>query len=1267
MRRGVLWLVCLFPVVAAWGSGSRISRPWEDPAVFEIGQVPPHVPIVPYADEGSAFRRRPADSPYFLDLNGRWRFHWAPAPEEAPADFHRRDYPDERWDWIRVPSNWQMEGFGFPKFRNIAHPFRAAPPNPPAEFNPVGSYRRSFAIPQEWRRKRIYLHFDGVKAAAHVWINGRYVGYHEGGMEPAEFDVTGKVRPGENLLAVQVFRWSDGSYLEDQDMWRLSGIHRDVYLVARESVHIFDYFVATDLDDTYTNAELRIEVDIANRSPEAWKGTVEARLFDGEGHPKATLRSESVTVPAGETIRVFLSRWVEEPRLWSAEKPNLYGLILQLQPERGMSHEYVGTRIGFREVEIRDQAVLINGRIVKFNGVNSHMHHPRLGRAVDLETMRRDLLLMKRFNINLVRTSHYPPPPGYLDLADEIGMYIIDETNDEAHATEALSEDPAWRDAYVNRVRRMVLRDRNHPSVVIWSAGNESGSGDNICAVIAEGLRLDPTRPGWMYGGNNDYTGDRFSAFRPTRCETIVGPRYPTPRVLERIAQVPAAEDGRPSFMDEYIAVSGNGLGGADEFWRLIRRYRRLTGGAIWDWVSPGIVVPVRLTPDRSPRNNSGALLGPAKLVVGKFGLAVALNGHDAWVEAYRDPAIDSLDRFLTIDLWVYPRAWTGHGWWLNNGEAGFGLVQPAPDRLRFYVGKEEGAAVEAELPEEWFRRWHHVTGIYDGAELRLIVDDELLASLPYSGRIQPTQFPVNLGRKADVVGQEHAGYLTNAVFDRVRLFPRALGRAEISEEGEAPATDALLWWDLDEVCERGEFFSLGIGARSYGLVWPDRRVQPELWQLKKVGQPVTFEAGDLQAGRIIVRNHFGFTDLAELEMRWSVLSGDQTLATGNLPLALAPGEAAAVEVPWRHALREGAGEPRLLLQVLTREETPWAPAGHEVAWEEFLLPAAEMGAEARFERLVAPGGADLHVSRTDSTWRISTEKATWEFDEGSGQVVQVRVAGKDLLAEPLRAALFRPPVANEFERAWGTPEMGRLWFEFGLDRLERRKVLVEKVRETSTEIVFLVEEELASPRRDTRFRIRRQLVFRGNGSLVVSEQVEPRGSMPPWLPRVGLELPLDQSFRHLRWYGRGPFESYPDRKTGARLGVYSATAEEMFEPYLIPQDYGNRTDVRWAAVTDGEGRGLWAAADRPLNVSLQLYAVDHLWRAEYPFQLQRDGAVYWHLDAAVTGVGCTAIKVLEPYRVEAEPLQYRVLLVPLVPGGEGPAELYRGAAGRAD
>ena len=281
--------------------------------------------------------------------------------------------------------------------------------------------------------------------------------------------------------------------------------------------------------------------------------------------------------------------------------------------------ETLGVRVGFREVEVRGQALLVNGRAVKLNAVNSHVHHPDTGRAMDVATMREDLVLMKRFGVNAVRTSHYPPNVEYLDLADELGVYVIDEAGTEAHATEFLSERPEWREAYVERGRKMVLRDRNHPSIILWSAGNESGSGDNICAVIAEGKRLDPSRPAWMYGGNNDY----FPENDPLDCEDVVGPRYPIPFELEtRIARVPESVDPRPSFMDEYAAATGNSLGGLDEYWDVIRAHPRTIGGAVWDWVSPGIRATWRETPDGSPHGNHGALMGRAALAPGRSGQA---------------------------------------------------------------------------------------------------------------------------------------------------------------------------------------------------------------------------------------------------------------------------------------------------------------------------------------------------------------------------------------------------------------------------------------------------------------------------------------------------------------------------------------------------------------------------------------------------------------------------------------------------------------------
>ena len=358
-------------------------------------------------------------------------------------------------------------------------------------------------------------------------------------------------------------------------MWRLSGIYRDVYLMATPRVHVRDFFVTTDLDEDYRDARAE---DRGRGEPlrrrGAPRGTGSAprsiRRRDDAG-PRA-LRERDALDPARAARSRPASRAASSlPRLWSAEHPHLYRLVLELVGPDGEVGEILGARVGFREMEIRDQAFFVNGRSVKLNAVNTHVHHPDTGRTMDVATMREDLVLMKRFNVNAVRTSHYPPNPEYLDLADVLGVYVIDEAGDEAHSTTFLSERPEWRAAYVDRGRKMVHRDRNHPSVVIWSAGNESGSGDNICALIAEGKRLDPTRA-WLYGGNNDY----FPSNDPLDCEDIVGPRYPIPFELKTwIGQVPASVDPRPSFMDEYAAATGNSLGGMDEYWEVIRAYPR--------------------------------------------------------------------------------------------------------------------------------------------------------------------------------------------------------------------------------------------------------------------------------------------------------------------------------------------------------------------------------------------------------------------------------------------------------------------------------------------------------------------------------------------------------------------------------------------------------------------------------------------------------------------------------------------------------------------
>ncbi len=579
----------------------------ENTSVFELNQVEGHTPFVPYNSIREATGNNKAASGNFLSLNGTWKFHYAETPEGVMKDFFIEDFNDRKWDTIFVPSNWEMKGYGDPLFRNVTSPFRPNPPMVPREYNPTGSYRRTFIVPASWKNKEVFLRMEKTASASFVWINGKEVGYNEGAQEPAEYNITKFLKPGNNTIAVVVFKYSDGYYLEGQDYWRLAGIFDDVWLFATPATHIFDWQAVTDLDENYINADLNLNITVKNLTDaDSDNLNLKAILFDRTGSEiKSFAGKVSVKGKSRETMS-FSDR-IDNPAKWSAEKPNLYTIAFELSDASGKVIEAISGRIGFKETEIKNQVFYLNGVPVKLNGTNTHMQHPVTGHVMDEQTIRKDMRIFKQFNINCVRTSHYPPVNRYLELADEYGIYIVDETGDEAHATEYISRQPEWEQMYRERARRMVLRDRNHPCILFWSAGNESGEGDNICAVIDEGKKYDKTRF-WMYGGN---------AYAH-KCEDIIGPRYPA--INELITDtylVPAEKDPRPSFLDEYLAVTGNGGGGLDDYWEAFYNHPRSMGGAIWDFVSTGITEPVRILKDGSPNNIQVNAMGRAKACTG--------------------------------------------------------------------------------------------------------------------------------------------------------------------------------------------------------------------------------------------------------------------------------------------------------------------------------------------------------------------------------------------------------------------------------------------------------------------------------------------------------------------------------------------------------------------------------------------------------------------------------------------------------------------------
>lgn len=573
-------------------SGYGQANDWENPAINGINRLPAHATSISFPDEKSALNVDVRTSSRYLDLNGKWKFSWSPTPDKAPADFYKTDYNYKGWKEINVPANWELQGYGIAIYTNSVYPFVPVnPPYVPKDDNPVGCYIREFSLPSDWKDMQVTLHFGGVSSAFYCWINGQLVGYSEDSMLPAEFDATPYLKPGKNVIAAKVYRWSDGSYMEDQDHWRLSGIHRDVYLTASPKFRIYDFFVRTDLDDRYENAQLNINLNIknfGNIQPEGW--TVEANLYDPQG--KAVF-DQPVSKSAGMIWRKRfpfraslpfgdLTAEVKNPMLWSAEFPNLYTLTLVLKDKQGKTVEARSCKVGFRKLEIKNGEFFVNGASTLLYGVNRHDHDPKLGKTATREAMLRDMMLLKQHNFNAVRTSHYPNDPYWYDLCDQYGIYVIDEANLETHGIGAsLSNNPEWGSAFLERAQRMALRDKNHPSVIFWSLGNESGSGPNHATMVGWLKEFDNTRF-IHYEGAQSLNNEMDPPY-----VDMISRMYDS--IDEMVAWANHPVDRRPVMWCEYAHAMGNSLGNFYKFWDAIRGNKRLIGAFIWDWRDQGI------------------------------------------------------------------------------------------------------------------------------------------------------------------------------------------------------------------------------------------------------------------------------------------------------------------------------------------------------------------------------------------------------------------------------------------------------------------------------------------------------------------------------------------------------------------------------------------------------------------------------------------------------------------------------------------------------
>ncbi|MFB7084615.1 glycoside hydrolase family 2 TIM barrel-domain containing protein [Streptomyces sp. NPDC056296] len=1216
--------------VAAHAAGRRAAADeppeWNDFGVFRLGTEPPHTTLMPYADVRAALTGDRTRSPYRIGLDGTWKFAYADRPEDRDADFHRTDTDDGDWETIPVPSVWQLHGHDHPIYLNITYPYWGPngrgedpqPPTAPTRYNPVGQYRRTFTVPRDWTGRRTFLHFEGVKSAHYVWINGELVGYDEDSFTPSEYDITDHLKPGTNQIAVEVYRYSDGDWLEDQDMIRLSGIFRSVYLYSTPSVHLRDFKLDTPLNDTYTDAELAVTASVrayGDGGGDAGKYTVETQLYDARGHAVWSRPLEQSadlgTVGAGQDVTVRAAKAVPKPRLWSAEHPDLYTAVLRLRDPAGKVVETLSHRVGFREFALTDGLMRINGKPVSFRGTNRHEMHPDRGTALTRDDLVEDIRIIKRMNMNSVRTSHYPNNPLWYELADEYGLYLVDETNLETHGIrdEYPGDHPDWTEACVVRAQNMVHRDKNHASVVIWSLGNEAGGGSTFTAMHDWIRSYDATRV-------IQYEGDDRPGISDIRSEM-----YDTPQRVEQRAK--DTSDTRPYVMIEYSHAMGNSNGNFKKYWDIIRSYDVLQGGWIWDFVDQSLTWPVprrTLLTEAGPAGLTGEILAAS----GTFERGKGLSGGTVFA---RDEGLD-LTGSLTLEAWVTPHFTGYHQPIIAKGDTQYALKQNNRTLEFFIHSGGQWITATWTVPEDWTGREHHIAGVFDAeaGTLTLYVDGERRATRTTDRRPTNNTAPLALATDADNQIREFSGTIR-----RARVYARALGATELAGGDRGPGGDGVrFWFDAETVkaekkrTKEKTFFAYGGDWGDNpndgcfvadGIVLADRGHTGKAAEIKRVYQAVGVEQRSGGAGAVTLVNEYLFTNLREFDGHWELVTDGRTVRRGRLTrdqLDVEPLSRKDITVPVRLPGDPAPGtEYFLQLSFTTKEAAPWAKAGFEVARAQLALDADV--------RAVAPVPLDrvpsLRHRDGDDEVTVDGRGFSVTVDKRAGTITSYEAKGRRLITSGPVPNFWRAPTDNDHGN--GQHTRNQTWRDAG----DRRKVTDVAVRDLGDRAVEIKVSGTLPTTVESAYTTT-YTVF-GNGEIKVDNTLHPGAANLPYIPEVGTMLFLPRGLDRLHYYGRGPEENHWDRNTGTDVGLYSGTVAEQWTPYIRPQENGNKTDVRWIALTGGDGVGLLASGEPLLEANASHFTPEDLSAGvRHDYQLTPRDAVVLRLSHRQMGVG---------------------------------------------
>ncbi len=1286
---------------AEYDSSVFKGEEWFDQnGVFEVNREDAHASFVGFDNlesvKNPVLRKNHSASPFYESLNGSWKFEWVETPHKRNTEFYKNDYDVSGWDNIQVPSNWQTKNYDAPKYTDTRLPWEGVedpranyglPEDSPRGisptiYNPVGSYKRTFKTPESWDGKEIFVSFQGVESAFYVWVNGEKVGYSEDSYTPAEFDISKYLNPAgmDNTISVQVYRWSDGSYMEDQDFIRMSGIFRDVFLYAKDkSASLFDFAYTTDLDAQYTNADFHFEVALRGYGEQAAsKYKVETILYDAAGKEVFKKELSDFTFEEKEGHLEAVSSYtqaVTAPALWSAEHPNLYELAIILKDAAGNIVETAGTHVGFREIEIvrrgtNTSQILVNGAPIMIKGVNRHETSLEGGRTITEESMVQDILLMKQYNINSVRNSHYPNDAKWYDLCDEYGLYMIDEANIESHGLNDYmpQSDSEWIAACKDRMRSTIERSKNHASIMSWSLGNESYNGDVWAELGRLCKELDPTRFVHYEGHREIDEVDVWS--RMYRRVNNLGVDDKIANPLEWWGE----HGNKPSFQCEYAHAMGNGIGNLDEYWDVYEKYPNLQGGFIWDWVDQSLEwkTPTDQLLKDEGKNNLEVTLKGELSADGKEGSC--LNGYaqvyndkslhlsgrsELTLEAYVKP--QGADKHVTandgsgqIDTSLYnqtaPIITKGNDEWCNSESYGLRrLVDGDTDVLEFYIrggeydsdyGVYEKAAAQFKTPADWANKWHHIAGTYDGTNLTLYLDGKEVASTKCSFGIVSGPNPVGIGADLTYDAQNPNVPATfKGSIDNVRIYNKALTLKELNNKNRKSDKNTLLWLDFNNTTEKSysqdTYYSFGGDWEDIpqgnpnnknfcanGLVSADRTVQPELEQVKYIYQNVGVEDAGILEGKVKISNKYLFTNLNAFETTWELIEDGKPLQAGvftDADMDIRPVDDSTEEIktygekeiviPFKKPELKAGSEYFVNLSFRLKADTSWAKKGHEVAHAQIAVPYETSAPKA----IEADALDSLDMKDSSSSVQITGSDFTVTFDKASGTIADFTYQGTKLLENGPQPDFWRAPTDSDL--GFYSASKYDTWRYAGADKAVSA---VTTTRLNDSMIEITVDSKLPTI---TASSYRQKFVIYGSGDIKVTSTLTPGENLPE-IPVIGNSLTLPKEFSNVTWYGKGPDENYIDRQSGYEIGVYQKTVDDFFIDYIKPQETGNRTDTRWVSMTNSNGVGLLAKTDVPMEFSALYYTAEELTNVMHSYMLGSKDQITFRLNQRQMGLG---------------------------------------------